>query len=258
MRIIQSVLLFILLTALVSCAQTAKTGVDNSAAAQPKKDAASVPVNLKNSDSDSAIGDESALVVTLPNNNEILFGRDAKPLAKSALAERLKESGRDLKPDRRYVYIKADPAVEFRVLREVLDQIRRAAFDRVRLAVSRDDKPEANAMFELKIPAEPKENELIKPNPNYLRVKIENDGKLKLNVEEQTLDSLKTLLRQIFKDREARGVLREGSNETEQTVHVEPAPNVKYGELVKTIDALREAGAAPLVFKIDDDQIINL
>lgn len=252
MRILKGVLLFIFLTAMVSCAQPTGTGTNNSPSAGAKKDAAGVPVNMKNAFSDSAIGNDASLVVTLPNNNEILFGKDTKPLEKTALGARIKEAGRNLTPDRRYVYIKADLSVEFRVLREVLEQIRRADFDRVRLAVSRNDKPEANAMFELKLPAEPDENAVLKPNPLYLRVKIENDGKLKVNVEDQTFDGMKTLLREVFKDREKNGVFREGTNETEKTVHVEPAPNVKYAEIVKIIDALAETGAAPLAFKIDD------
>jgi biopolymer transport protein ExbD len=254
MGILKGILLLVILTAMVSCGQPAKTGVDNSAAAQPQKDTPTVPVSMKNAYIDPEIENESSVIVTLPNNNQVLVGKDAVPVEKAVLGGRLKESAQNLSPERRFIYLKTAPDVEFKILRQVLEILRRHDLDRLKLIVSQSDKTDANAVFEVKLPAAPPHSDvIIKPNPLYLAARIKNDGQLFLNAEPQNLDGLKKLLREVFRDRAENGIFREGTNEVEQTVFVDPEPNVKYGEIVKIIDALKEAGASPIVFKLDKD-----
>ena len=63
---------------------------------------------------------------------------------------------------------------------------------------------------------------------------------------------LSAKLEEVFKDREARGVLREGTNEVEKTVFIKAPRSVKYGDVVKAIDAVKLAGAQPIGLQIDD------
>jgi biopolymer transport protein ExbD len=117
------------------------------------------------------------------------------------------------------------------------------------------------ARFETKVPAEPKDeekNQNIKPNPLTLVISIGTDLKIKLNKDEMgdnsNTDPLTDNLKKIFKDRENNLVYKDGTNEIEKTVFVKAPKIVKYGEVVKLIDAIKLAGATPVGLQIDDLQ----
>ncbi len=116
------------------------------------------------------------------------------------------------------------------------------------------------ARFEAKIPAEPKpeeQNVILKPNPNTLIIFIEKgDLKLRLNQDDMGNVSdtapLSAKLAEIFDYREKNGIFREGTNEVEKTVFIKAPRSVKYGEVVKVIDAVKIAKAQPIGLQIDD------
>lgn len=120
--------------------------------------------------------------------------------------------------------------------------------------------PSKPSRFEAKVPAEPKDdqqNVILKPNPNTLIVFVNREGaKLRLNQDDigdiSDTAPLTAKLEEVFKDREARGVLREGTNEVEKTVFIKAPKSVKYGDVVKAIDAVKLAGAQPIGLQIDD------
>jgi biopolymer transport protein ExbD len=117
------------------------------------------------------------------------------------------------------------------------------------------------ARFETKVPAEPKDEEKnlnIKPNPLTLVVSIGTDMKIKLNKDEfgdiSDTSTLTNKLLSLFKERETNLTYKEGTNEIEKTVFVKAPRAVKYGEVVKLIDAIKFAGATPVGLQIDDLQ----
>jgi biopolymer transport protein ExbD len=120
--------------------------------------------------------------------------------------------------------------------------------------------PSKPSRFEAKVPAEPKDEEknvILKPNPNTLIVFINREGaKLRLNQDDigdvSDTAPLTAKLEDVFKDRESRGVLREGTNEVEKTIFIKAPKSVKYGDVVKVIDAVKLAGAQPIGLQIDD------
>jgi biopolymer transport protein ExbD len=112
--------------------------------------------------------------------------------------------------------------------------------------------------FEAKIPAEPKDQPQVdvKPNPLTLVIAIDkNTKKITLNNQDagdvSDASSLTAKLNDIFKAREQNGVFREGTNEVEKTVFIKSAQSVKYGEVVKVIDAAKTAGASPIGLQVD-------
>jgi biopolymer transport protein ExbD len=114
------------------------------------------------------------------------------------------------------------------------------------------------ARFEAKIPAEPKDQQQVdvKPNPLTLVVTIDKDTKkVTLNNESagdvSDASPLTAKLQEIFKQRESNGVFREGTNEVEKTIFIKSHPSVKYGEVVKVIDAAKSAGAQPIGLQVD-------
>lgn len=119
--------------------------------------------------------------------------------------------------------------------------------------------PVKPSRFEAKVPAEPKnqQNLEVKPNPLTLVVAINGSTKgITLNnqaagdVSDAT--ALTAQLQEIFKTREANGVFREGTNEIEKTIFIKSPTSVRYGDVVKVIDAAKLAGAAPIGLQIDD------
>lgn len=121
--------------------------------------------------------------------------------------------------------------------------------------------PSKPTRFEAKVPAEPKPEEQqadIKPNPLTLVVSInKSDSKILLNKDEalgdlSNTEPLTNRLAALFKEREATGAFREGTNEVEKTVFIKSPRSIKYGDVVKVIDAVKLAGAQPIGLQIDD------
>ncbi len=119
--------------------------------------------------------------------------------------------------------------------------------------------PVKPSKFEAKVPAEPKEQQNIevKPNPLTLVVAINKDTKaVTLNNEPagdvSDASMLTGKLEQIFKERETNGAFREGTNEVEKTIFIKSPTSVRYGDVVKVIDAAKLAKASPIGLQIDD------
>ncbi len=63
---------------------------------------------------------------------------------------------------------------------------------------------------------------------------------------------LKEKLREIFKQRENFGILRPGTNEVEKTVFIAAPPTVKFADVIKLIQAVKDAGAEPIGLQLED------
>ena len=119
--------------------------------------------------------------------------------------------------------------------------------------------PVKPSKFEAKVPAEPKDQQQldVKPNPLTLVVSINRETRsISLNNESAgTVDdptALTAKLTDIFSQRTTNGVFREGTNEVEKTIFIKSPTLVKYGDVVKVIDAAKMAGASPVGLQIDD------
>jgi biopolymer transport protein ExbD len=119
--------------------------------------------------------------------------------------------------------------------------------------------PVKPSKFEAKVPAEPKDEQQldVKPNPLTLVVAINRENRsISLNNESAgSVDdpaALTAKLTDIFNQRTTAGVFREGTNEVEKTIFIKSPTLVKYGDVVKVIDAAKMAGASPIGLQIDD------
>lgn len=120
--------------------------------------------------------------------------------------------------------------------------------------------PVKPSRFEAKVPAEPKDtqNVDVKPNPLTLVISINRaTGGVSLNNESTgdvtNTEPLTSRLDQIFSDRERNRVVKDSNpNEIEKTVFIKAPTSIKYGDVVKVIDAAKMAGAQPVGLQIDD------
>jgi biopolymer transport protein ExbD len=113
--------------------------------------------------------------------------------------------------------------------------------------------------FEAKVPSEPDPQQdlsQIKPNPLTLVVTIANDLKLKLNQDEMgsvnDTGNLSQRLAGLFAQRKEQRAYKPGTEEVEKTVFVKAPRSLKYGDVVKVIDAIKGAGANPVGLQVDD------
>jgi biopolymer transport protein ExbD len=122
--------------------------------------------------------------------------------------------------------------------------------------------------FEADIPTQRDPNEdlsQLKPNPLTLVVSISNDLQLKLNADNMgsvnDTAPLSQKLLQLFRQRADTHAYRAGmetrtdlpeSQRIEKTVFVKAPRSVKYGDVVKVIDAIKGAGANPVGLQVDD------
>jgi biopolymer transport protein ExbD len=122
--------------------------------------------------------------------------------------------------------------------------------------------------FQADIPTQRDPNEdlsQLKPNPLTLVVSISNDLQLKLNQDSMgsvnDTAPLSKRLVQLFQQRKETRAYKIGmetrtdvpeSERIEKTVFVKAPRSVRYGDVVKVIDAIKGAGANPVGLQVDD------
>jgi len=122
--------------------------------------------------------------------------------------------------------------------------------------------------FKADIPTQRHPNEdlsKLKPNPLTLVVSISPDLQLKLNQDNigsvNDTTQLSQKLTQVFQERKSQRAYKVGmetrtdlpeDDRIEKTVFVKAPRSLKYGEVVKVIDAIKGAGANPVGLQVDD------
>ena len=219
-----------------------------------------LPQNIISADEDVNIAKESSCVITVNDDGGTFFiGKEQ--ISETQLTAKIVEKMKDKTPDKRIVYIESAVSVSYQTIVKLLDLIRKADIDKAGLVAFRkkfEKLGEIPSMIEVKLPAEAKLDDLenLRPNPLTLVVSIDKSGALRLNMDSagnvNDSNSLTNKLSDIFKDREKNGVFREGTNEVEKTVFIKASKSLKYGDVVKVIDAVKVAGSQPIRIQIDD------
>lgn len=152
------------------------------------------------------------------------------------------------------IAVKADPTLDFGLVAKTLRDIRRITGGCANVEASAET-DNRNVYF---APEPVPDYEPAMPNPLTLVVEIKQNKKISLNNEDEgSLNDVSTLvnkLKKIFKDREENGIFREGTNEVEKMLFVKAAPSIKFADVIKTVDAVKEAGASPVGLQIDDTE----
>jgi len=122
--------------------------------------------------------------------------------------------------------------------------------------------------FKADIPTQRDPNEdvsKLKPNPLTLVVTVTTDLQLRLNQDAMgsvnDTSALAAKLQQTFQQRKEQGAYSElmktrtdlpADQRIERTVFVKAPRALKYGDVVKVIDAIKGAGASPVGLQVDD------
>ena len=235
----------------------------------------SLPKDVANAESDPSVLKESAVIISVPAENEYYVGdtRFSREDLRHQIGKLLKgeqiETPVGTSDPARVVYVAGGINVSHSTIVNVLREIRTQKVNHIGLLVEpKSASVEAPAILRVQVLAEPNPNEDIsklKPNPLMLVVSIASDGTLKINQEPMgsTVDTapLNQLLRRVFQQRKEQHAYRSGAESrsdlpederVEKTIHIKADNSVAYTEVIRAIDAVKGAGANPIVVQLDD------
>jgi biopolymer transport protein ExbD len=102
----------------------------------------------------------------------------------------------------------------------------------------------------------PESEKSVKPNPLTLQVIIEKNNKIKIYRDSLTLEQLTNKFKDTFKERTENLVFRNGTNEIEKSVFVLASPNLKFADVVPTLEALLRTEQNPTIcIQFKDDTL---
>lgn len=234
-----------------------------------------LPTNVANAESDSSALKESAVIVSVPKENEYYVGD--KRLVHEDLRN---EIGKLLKPesielpagtrDGTMVYIAGGINVKNSTIVNVLRAIRTQNIKHIGLLVEpKAANGNARAILRVQVSAEPEPNEELQPNPLMLVLSIASDGSLKLNQEPMGsttgTTTISQLLTRVLRQRKEQGAYRPEmrgrtdlpeDERVEKTIFIKADDSVAYGEVIKAIDAVKGAGANPIVIQLEPFRLL--
>lgn len=226
-----------------------------------------LPRNVTNAEPEPAVLKESAVTLSVPEKSTFYVGRERFP--KDELSFQISRLLKGQTEANRIVYVAGGALNDYGDVVAILDSARKEGVVRIGLLVDQQSSSgDAPSLFRVQIPAEPDPNEdlsKLKPNPLTLVVSISPDLKLELNRQPAgTADDTATLtqtLTRVFQERRAQRAYKPGmetrtdvpeEERVERTIVVKAQRSTPYGRVVRLIDALKGAGANPIVLQIDD------
>jgi len=263
-RTVALTLSFLLLAGVLSCSKIMpERNIDYNAGRVP----VNLPRGLRNAEKDWQIDKPTAVIISLPTNDEMFVGKERTPSAKEDLRFKLRQLLQDQSESDRIVYVAASFLNEWGSVVGICDAIRMQDVSRVGLLATNEGM-NTPGRIAVELPVAPDPNQdisMMKPNPLTLVVSINPDLKVRLNQDDMAdiNDSmpLSVRLHDIFKMRKEQRAYKPGSEtrtdltedeRVEKTVTVKAPRSIKYGDVMKIIDALRGAGARPIVLQLDD------
>jgi len=147
------------------------------------------------------------------------------------------------------VNVTVDPSVDVATLAGVVRSLRITKNTNVIVDLPDGEILEISQSPEFKV-------EELRPNPLFLVINVDSEGRLTLNNEPQGALSnfapLRNRLKDIFKRREVNGVFRRGTYDVEKTVWLKVPPELMLVDLQKVASEVRQAGSDRIGLQVDD------
>lgn len=200
---------------------------------------------MKNAEADAAIEAEAPRTISLrPDGWFLGIYQVASQSKRMDLADKLKQ--RMAENPASEIYLRADREMEFAEVASALDIARGVGIKSAALTVRPEGK---DALHRLTVEWPPPLNPnapIEKPNPLTLEVRVSGAGILSLNQEPQgTIDEPKLA-------NTIANVLQSRTSGTDRAITIKGSPTSKYAMIVRVIDAVKGAGASPIVLQLDE------
>lgn len=224
-----------------------------------------LPRNVNNADRDEAALKESAVIISVPDEDAFYVGRDRYP-QDDLRHEISKKLSTNPEPNR-IVYFAGGVYVKYGTIVSVIDRIRMEDARQIGLLVEpASKKNDAPYRFLVQVLDPPDPNEdLASINPLTLVVSITGDRKLELNRQPtgavEDTEVLGAFLSRIFKERKEDRAYKPGmetrtdlteDERVEKTITIKAIKSANYGDIVRVVDAVKGAGANPIILQLDD------
>lgn len=225
-----------------------------------------LPKRVMNAEVDPAIQQASAVIVSMPLTQQYYVGSEQYP--KDVVGEKVSQLLAGGGEPNRIVYFAGGHSLDYGEVANVIDSLRKVGVVRIGLQVETPAGAHGPSILRVQIPPEPNINDdlsTLKPNPLTLVVSIAKDLKLKLNQEQmgaaEEPGQLTQKLTEIFQKRKEQHAYKPGletrtdlpeDERVEKTIVVKAQRSIRYGDVVRLIDAIKGAGANPIVLQIDD------
>jgi len=228
--------------------------------------AVNLPRDAGNADIDRNVEKSSAMIVTVNSDGKTYLGTDHSPIKTDELRYKLSELAANKPEEDQIVYLSADVTADYGSVVEACDAIRTADLSHVGvLAFSpRNDWP-SRILVELPKQPDPSDFSQLKPNPLMLVVTLSPDLRVKLNQDSygsvNDIEPLSEKLVNIFRERRDEHAYKPGfetrtditeDERIEKTLTIKADRKIKYGDVAKVINALKGAGARPIILQLDD------
>ncbi len=237
-----------------------------------------LPRGLSNASADSALMAGSAVIVSIPANDQFYVGNSLIP--KDQLAARVVELTKQRRSE--VVFVAASANLDYRSLVEIMHVLRVNGIEHFGLVVNRANSNEVlRGIFLIEVPSQrdpAKDSAKLMPNPLMLVTFLDPDLQLSLNHDRgpsrgqlcfgsmpgglgNDPANLQKWLTCLFENRTKQHAYKIGmetrsdvplADRIEKTVFVKAPLSVKYGDVVRVINAVKGAGANPVSLQIDD------
>ena len=94
-----------------------------------------LPKDMNSPDEDPEINKESAVILSIPNNDEFYVGKEQ--YSKEVLGEKIKKLMENKTPDKRIVYIRSGTGVSYGTVGQAIEVVRQQDIDKIGLVADR-------------------------------------------------------------------------------------------------------------------------
>jgi len=226
-----------------------------------------LPRSVNNSEPEPAVLQESAVIVSVPQNDQFFIGREH--FEKGDLGYQLSRVLKTRPESNRIVYLAGGAYVDYDAVLWAIEALRKEGIKDVAMLVDRESKNgEAPSVLRVQIPAGRDPNEDVTqflPTPLTLVVSMSRDLKLELNGQPSgtAIDpsNLSQTLNRIFQQRKEQHAYKRGletrsdlpeDERVEKTITVKARRSIKYGDVVRLVGAIKGARASPIILQVDD------
>jgi biopolymer transport protein ExbD len=191
------------------------------------------------------------VIFTLAKNGEIALG--SEKITTGKVTDKVNRLMEMRSPEKEIVYILAESDKSYGEIADFIKLARKAQVSDFGFLIVEEAERDVATAVNVKVRSEnhAKSGDAQTNPAAVLIVELGAERRVSLNSKPMLLENLTDTLSQTFEQRKQNGVFRAGTNRVETAVFIKAAPEAKFGEVMKVIRTVKNAGAHPISLDID-------